>query len=95
MITIQEEIFNASKKNEIILAELVFTYANASLDFSRHHQMQAIECLIKKCDTFRKQNADDENIIVAQSFVLRNYSILLSEVKRYNKSFATIDRLQR
>jgi len=93
MICIQEELSAINKEYEWLVSELAFTYANASLDFSRHHQMQALETLIAKMNVLLEKSRPPE-LPIALSYVLRNWSIALSELNYHEASFSVIETLR-
>lgn len=94
LLIMQESLYTKWEGEKGFLSELGFTYANASLDFSRYHLPTALKRIIETMKELCLKFPDSIESSIALSFILRNWSILLSEQKRYLDSFKVIDRIR-
>ncbi len=93
MIHLQQQCHKTDSQSRDLAAELAFTCANASLDFAKHHQRQGYAMLLEYIRELQDNFSGDPEVTTAYSFILRNYSILLSELGQHKESFRIIDTL--
>ncbi len=95
VVLMQEELFERMSMSSGMLPELAYTYANASLDFARLGQLEAIREVDRRAFRLAGTFPNSDDAAFARAYILRNMSILLDDKGMIAEADIAIDGLRR